>query len=351
MATLAEEKLLIFDPELAAWGWDLGRIRAKGYTDNVVVLMSEKLHRLSVRTQNTLQHFACLGHSTKVDTLALICGEGQDEIETSLAEAVEAGLILLSARSCIFVHDRVRDAAHALIPERMQSEIHLKIARILSAHTSEPGSAENIFGVVNHFNLGEAMIHGAEERNRVAALNLAAGRRARESTAYASARIYLAAGRALLSDDAWERHYALAFALEFLGAESEFLTGELAMAEERLLGLCRRTRNLPDRAAVTCLQMTVYIALDRSDRVIKVCFDYLRHIGTDWSVRPTEEEVHREYDQIWERLGDRSRRRTREPAGDCRRGPACHDRCPHDGAVGSAVLRCPISIASSSAAW
>ena len=62
-----------------------------------------------------------------------------------------------------------------------------------------------------------------------------AGKRAKASTAYASALKYLVAGCALLPEDSWEQQYALTFALEFQRAECEFLTGDLAAAEERLL--------------------------------------------------------------------------------------------------------------------
>ena len=46
LSTLAEEGLLAFDHRECRWSWDLDRIRAKGYTDNVVDLMVGKLTRL-----------------------------------------------------------------------------------------------------------------------------------------------------------------------------------------------------------------------------------------------------------------------------------------------------------------
>ena len=46
---LAEEGLLAFDPVTPAWQWDIDRIRAKSYTDNVVDLMAGKLKRFPPR--------------------------------------------------------------------------------------------------------------------------------------------------------------------------------------------------------------------------------------------------------------------------------------------------------------
>ena len=46
ISALGEEALLTFDYSNGIWSWDLNRIHAKGYTDNVVDLMVEKLNRL-----------------------------------------------------------------------------------------------------------------------------------------------------------------------------------------------------------------------------------------------------------------------------------------------------------------
>jgi predicted ATPase len=50
MSSLAEERLVSFDHAAMRWSWDLDRIRAKPYTDNVVALMVEKLRRLPAET-------------------------------------------------------------------------------------------------------------------------------------------------------------------------------------------------------------------------------------------------------------------------------------------------------------
>ena len=51
LSALVEEGLLTFDHGAGRWSWDLTRIHAKGYTDNVVDLMVGKLSRLPIKTQ------------------------------------------------------------------------------------------------------------------------------------------------------------------------------------------------------------------------------------------------------------------------------------------------------------
>src|SRR5437762_13609992 len=74
---------------------------------------------------------------------------------------------------------------------------------------------------------------------------------------------------------------------------------------KRLLMLAARTNSVHDLALVTCLQLTLYTALDRLDRGIEICLEYLRRDGTNWLAHPTGDEVQREYNRIWSLLGDR----------------------------------------------
>jgi signal transduction histidine kinase len=96
------------------------------------------------------------------------------------------------------------------------------------------------------------------------------------------------------------------FALQFQRAECEFLTGDFAVAEERLAMLLGRARNLIDSAAVASLRTQLYTTLDQSDRAVEAALEYLRRIGINWSAHPTNEEVREEYERIWRQLGSRS---------------------------------------------
>ena len=305
LSALAEEALLTFDHGAAKWSWDLNRIRGKGYTDNVVELMAGKLSRLPMETQQALQQLACLGNLAGITTLSIVLGASEAEVQVTLWEAVRQELIVRVADAYRFVHDRVQEAAYSLIPEEPRAETHLRIGRLLVAHTPPEKREETIFEIVNQFNRGAALITSRDEREQLTELNLRAGERAKASTAYASALKYLIAGAALLGDDCWERRHELAFALELHRAECEFLTGEPAAAAERLTVLSSRAANTVEQATVACLRVELYTTLDQSDRAVGVGLEYLRHLGIEWSPHPTQEEARREYERIWSQLGSR----------------------------------------------
>jgi serine/threonine protein kinase len=184
ISALAEETLLTFDHSNRRWSWDVGRIQAKGYTDNVVDLMIGKLNRLPVETQNALQQLACLGNSAEIRLLAIIHGTSEEEVHSDLWEAVRLEFVGSSTGLYRFVHDRIQEAAYSLIPENLRNETHLRIGRLLTAHTSPEQREEAIFEIVNHFNRGAALITSRDEREQLAELNLSAGKRAKASTAY-----------------------------------------------------------------------------------------------------------------------------------------------------------------------
>jgi signal transduction histidine kinase/CheY-like chemotaxis protein len=84
------------------------------------------------------------------------------------------------------------------------------------------------------------------------------------------------------------------------------LSSQLPAAEQRLAMLAAHTANLVDGAKVACLRLELYTTLDRSDRGVELCLEYLRRIGVHWSPHPTKEQVRTEYDEIWRRIGSGS---------------------------------------------
>jgi PAS domain S-box-containing protein len=305
LATLAEERLLQFDAGDGAWRWNLTRIRAKGFTDNVADLMVGKLARLPQETQDALARFACLGNAADAATLGIVLEQPAHGVPALLRAAEQAGLVWRQEDRYSFLHDRVQEAAYSLLPEAARAATHLAIGRRLLACLPREAVVERVFEVVSQLDRGSELITQPEERERVAELNLMAGQRAKAAAAYATALTYLGAATALLPADGWQRCYPLSFAIELAQAECEFLTGDPAQADTRLAGLAQRAADLVDLAAVTCLRGQIFMTLGRLDRCNEVSLDYLRRVGIAWSSPATDEDVRQEYERLQARIDGR----------------------------------------------
>src|ERR1700756_1790208 len=213
LTNLAEEALVEFDPRSRAWTWNLDAIVDKKFRDNPVDLMIGRLRRLSLEAQEALKLLACLGNHADFATLAKLRSESDEAMHANFRDAVHAGAAIPREGRYRFFHDRVQEAAYALIPTEGRAEYHLRIARLLVAETEQERIAEKIYDLVNQLNLGSALISEWPEKLRAAELNLVAGRKAKASTAYASASNYLAAGIAVLSDEGWQKSYDLTLGL------------------------------------------------------------------------------------------------------------------------------------------
>ncbi len=306
LTTLADEHLLEFEARETAWRWDLDRIRAKRFTDNVADLMVAKLKRLPIATQDLLKQLACWGNSAKTRVLAMACFGSEEEVDQRLWEAVRAGLVLRQGDSYSFLHDRIQEAAYALIPEESRPHMHLSIGRLLIAKMTADDIAENIFDILNQLNAGITLISDPDEKERVAELNLNAGKKAKSSAAYASARTYLSVGMALVNEWGWEKRYELAFGLWYELAECQFLGANFAEALQLISELLSRAKSNIDRAAAYRLKIDLHLMQSDNLQAVRSGFDCLRMFGVELPMQPTREEVQTEYEKVWISLGERS---------------------------------------------
>ena len=89
---------------------------------------------------------ACLGSQADFSILAIVYGvsgndassardvtTGSTRMHDSFRAAVEAGAIISHEEKYRFLHDRVQEAAYALIPEKIRARLHVRIGRLLAA--------------------------------------------------------------------------------------------------------------------------------------------------------------------------------------------------------------------------
>jgi PAS domain S-box-containing protein len=305
LTALGEGGLLKRDLDAGVWVWDLARIRAHGYTDNVVDLMVEKLKRLSGTAQAALQRLACLGNVVEIADFSLVYGESEETIQASLLEAVRTGLILRRERSYAFLHDRIQEAAYALIPQGDRAGAHLGIGRILLARMSEDQLADHLFEVANQFNRGAVLLVDRDERGDIATLNLRTGRKAKASAAYASARTYFASGIALLDEQDWGIQHKLIFSLSLELSECELLFGGMEKAAKLIGELMQRAASNIELADASCLKINLHVLTGEHPLAIDSALGCLRRVGIDLPAHPTWDQVHAEYETVWQSLNGR----------------------------------------------
>ncbi|MGK3992146.1 AAA family ATPase [Sorangium sp. So ce1024] len=304
LSELHREGLIAFDADEGAWRWDLAAIRDKGLTDNVADLMAGKLKRLSAPARGALELAACLGSSLDLDTLATVARRPTGELRDALEEAAQEGLI--SFTTYRFLHDRVQQAAYALIPAGHLAETHLRIGRLLLQRQRAEEGEEALFDIVGHMNRGAALLRSPAERSELAALNLRAGRKARAAAAYESAAAFFTAGLGLLAPDRWEAQYDLAYSLTFERARSAYATGDFDGAERLVDELMAHARTRAERAAVVELAAALHMTRGQPARAVQIGLSFLRACDIDIPLHPTRAQIEEETQGVWRALGDRA---------------------------------------------
>ena len=301
LRTIWEKGALAFDAGTGRWTWSLERVRALGITDNVVQLMSARIRSLPEASQRLVRLAACVGGRFDVATLATVSAQPIAEVAGDAWAAVREGLLVpfgeayrLAATSesgeappaeYSFVHDCVQQAAYALIDDDERRTVHHEIGRLLRARSTGL-DGDGVFELVHHLNLAGDRVRDPAERRDLAALNLAAGRRARASAAYVQALLCFRAGIALLPGDAWDSDYELAAPLHAEAADAAYLTGDYDEALRLGRLVVERGRSPIDKVKAFDALVMSAMARDNLAGAIDSGIAALRELGVRFPASP-----------------------------------------------------------------
>ncbi|QBE66427.1 sensor histidine kinase [Pseudoduganella lutea] len=319
------EGLIHYSLEDAAWHWDIGRIERAPVTDNVLDLMVQAIGRLPEPARCLLQAAACVGHQFELGVLASVTGQPHANVMRELWPALEDGLIVTAGEADMaprgsdprdnrlaeipvilrFVHDRVQQAAYMLLTSGERDALHVAIGRALLDATGAP-AADELFLIVDQFNLGAALLADPAERLRLARLNAEAGRKARASTAYGAAFDYLTAACRLLAPDSWDAEPTLAYMIHRDLAECAYLTGEHTVAEQLLETAL--SHQLPPAAQADLYSLRVLAATVAGDWAGALHWGWkgLAVFGQEWPRAGLAEAIEAEAAAVMANLGGRA---------------------------------------------
>lgn len=286
LSELHKEQMLRFDAADGAWRWSVADIQARNFTDNIVDFMVAKLKKLPDETQQTMRLAACIGNQCDVQILTAIHDKPVESIHQDLRSALREGLMLRRGSSYKFLHDRIQQAAYLLIPEEQRGQVHLEIGRLLLSRVPEAEREDRLFDIVNHLNSGLGLISDDQERYRLAALNLQAGRRAKSSSAYSSAVSYLSAAAQLLPSDCWEREYQLTYDIYSEYAECACVVAQFSAVEDLCAAILGHATTAIEKCAAHCTRIQMHIMKVEPHLSVQAGLECLKLFGVDMPANP-----------------------------------------------------------------
>lgn len=319
---LYEQDAIYPDLETGRWHWDLNAAQWAEVSNDVVEFMVANLRQLDPDTQRVLQLAACIGGSFDLQTLAAIDEKPAGETAAALMPALKQHSVLplhsdyrLVSKdteplefnpSYRFQHDRVQQAAYALIDSRQLPDVHLSIARLMLRFQGNQVPDDRLMDIVAHFNEGRTLIASGQEQLFLAGLNLRAGVRARHSSDYQTALQYLKIAAQLLPDNPWQRQPELMKSLASETQQCSYLTGQSEDADYWIEVMLERADSNLERSNILATRTRQYATLGRMEDSIAAAIQGLALLGVNFTDQPTQTDIAEEQRLVEIHLGNRT---------------------------------------------
>ncbi|MEE8550946.1 MAG: AAA family ATPase, partial [Gemmatimonadota bacterium] len=273
------------------WTWRESATGAASGGKPVSDLADHSLTQLPEAARRTLSLAAALGDPFPVQALAAVCEQTVASTESALIDGCRLGILSKEDKIYRFAHDRFRETAYRLISHKHRHQAHLKIGRLLSRHATRDELASDVFGIVRHLNLAEAIVTDRTERDVASRMNLDAGRKAKVSGGFASAFQYFSKGLAFLAEDSWSSAYDLTLALTCETAEAAFLMGQFAEANRLVAAAIEGATTVLDKVRAYETKIAVAHAQGKEKEALGHAFEILEQLGLHLPHDPTRDEA------------------------------------------------------------
>jgi predicted ATPase/signal transduction histidine kinase/ActR/RegA family two-component response regulator len=316
LKSLYDDRLISFDRidrnnQVGGWKCDLAKVRALAITDDVVEFMALQLQKLPIETQAAMAFAACIGAQFDLQILAIVLERSPAETAAILWAGLQENLLIptteiykfftgASDRTGVdvdanpvyrFLHDRVQQAAYSLIDDDQKQLTHLNIGRLIQQSCSDLTGDRRVFDVVGHLNRAKELITEPSERAALVAMNFTAGKKARNSTAYAAANSYLQTAIELLPSDCWDSQYQLTLDLHIAAAEAAYLAGNLERMQELSTVVMQVARTVVDKVEIYRIQVAALTANGKMLEAITVGANALAQLGIEFPTTPDATQI------------------------------------------------------------
>jgi diguanylate cyclase (GGDEF)-like protein len=263
----------------AGWKWAPAPIRRYIGRGDVTDLIRDRVMRLAPATREVVEVAACLGAEARLDLLAAAADVRVEELPARLGPALEDGLLVQEENgggaedTVRFRHDRVHQAAYAILAPAKRPAMHLCIARRLARLPGAEGEAAQQY--IDQI----GAVTGEDELRDVARLCRSAAAHARHASNHAAAERFLSAATRtwqrlgappddpVLVELAIERHRAL------------YSLGRLDDADRAYAEIEERHPTPVELTTPACVQVSSLSQRGRHAEAARLCLDLLARLG------------------------------------------------------------------------
>ncbi len=280
---------LLYKADDGIWKWDEKALEDYHLAENVVELLVQKINSLGNLKKEILRTGACVGDTFDLLTIASLTQKRLYTVANELSDVINMGYLTTKddnldhyIRSSEhindsefnkagnvrfqFSHDRIRQACLTLVDEEELAQVNLSAGKFKMKNFPPSEIDDDIFIVANHFNKGKRFITDQADIDQLVDINLRAGKKAKEATAYDAAIAYFSTGKQFLNFD---DHYTQLVDFYLQGATCKYLAGQYDQAEEDLDALFNNSKTRLEQLEVLMIKVYMYTTKDEKEKAVE----------------------------------------------------------------------------------
>ncbi|MBF0239953.1 MAG: SpoIIE family protein phosphatase [SAR324 cluster bacterium] len=301
---LHQEKILHQKAGTGIWQWNMNAVIQQQMSGNVVELILTQLKKRSPEEQKILALAALLGSRFSLKRLAGLCGLNPLELSKSLLELLKIRILLPVNSEYLqigeetdhsrvyyrFAHDRLQQAAFSLLDSGELSALHLKAGRLIQ-QDSLPHQDESLFECVYHLNQGQTLLKSEEDYLELIHLNLKAGQKALQNSAFEPSLNYVQRAITLLPADSWERFHELTVDLYQTAVSAAYLGGKYSLVDSLIEAVFQHRIQLTRKLEFYEIKIGVLTARQDNEQALVTGCEALKLVGIPLSPHPTSIDI------------------------------------------------------------
>lgn len=286
LLTLYEGGVIFLSQNNKEWTYNSEKAFRVKISDNVVDLMAELFLRLPQEVQTTLKYASCIGNTFSIEILSGLIDISEEELDMQLKLAEKLCIIEnLNSKERSgeddygFQHDKIQQAALALMSSSEKQKIRLNIAKSIRSKIENVAHSDMIYTITDHFNFAEKLIKDEALLHDLVKLNIAASIRAKQANAYESGLGYIQQAMHLVETKNLQLSQETLRDLNLQRAESEYLAGNPQGVVEFFDEALKHSSDLVDKAKVTIRKIQFYNNIRDFHAAYAACKEVTAELG------------------------------------------------------------------------